>query len=112
MKEGGVGCIDCHIMADKVVKPDNKICLKCHEAGYDQSMADWKKDINGSIAEVNGLVNTAGKMELSNEDRNEVNETKKIINQLSSYPSIYVHNYDMLAGVLNEKKKKLKNIIK
>jgi len=112
MKEGGVGCIDCHVASDKVTKPDNKICLKCHEAGYDQSMTDWKKEFQASLADLNSLISTASKMQLSNEDMNDVNDAKKIVNQLGSYPSIYVHNYDMLTSVINDKKKKLKNIIK
>ena len=112
MKQGGSTCIDCHISSDKVVKPDNKICLKCHEAGYEESMTDWKKEFNGTKSEISDLLNKVQGMELTNEQRSEANEIKKIVNQFNAYPSIYVHNYDLISTVLSEKKKKLKEMIK
>lgn len=108
MKEGGVGCIDCHIASDKVFKPDSKICLKCHESGYDDQMIDWKKDISKLIIEANSLLDKTKNKDLSDEDKVQVNEIRKLVNQISSYPSIYVHNYDLLSSVLSDKMKILK----
>jgi len=109
MKEGGVGCIDCHIVSDKVVKPQNNICLKCHSQGYDDQMIDWKKDISNLINEANSLLDKSKNKELSNEEREQVNDIRKLVNQISSYPSIYVHNYDLISTVLSDKIKILKN---
>lgn len=108
MKQGGVGCIDCHVNADKLEKPTNKICLKCHGKGYDQQMEDWKKDIKTTLTEINSLINELKGTGLNTEQQNELNDIKKIVNQISSHQSIYVHNYDMVSSILAEKKKKLK----
>lgn len=108
MKEGGVGCIDCHILSDKVYKPESSICLKCHESGYDDQMIDWKKDINKLLIELNSLLDKAKNGDLSKDESEEINEIRKISQQISSYPSIYVHNYDLISSVLSEKIKILK----
>lgn len=109
MKQGGVGCIDCHVNADKLIKPDNKICLKCHDKGYDQQMEDWKKDVKTLLAETNTLINELKGTGLNTEQQNELNDIKKMVNQISSFPSIYVHNYDLVSSLLAEKKKRLKS---
>jgi hypothetical protein len=109
MKQGGVGCIDCHVNADILSKPDNKICLKCHDKGYDQQMDDWKKDVKTLLSETNALLNELKGAGLNTDQQNEVNEIRKNVNQISSYPSIYVHNYDLLSTYLAEKKKKLQS---
>lgn len=112
MKVGGAGCGDCHVNADKVVKPDKKICLKCHDAGYDDMMDEWKGDVKKISAELNELIQKAKTQDLSSDDKAELESAKKILNQINSYPSIYVHNYDLITTVLNEKKKKIKNFVK
>lgn len=109
MKEGGVGCIDCHVVSDKVYKPDTKVCLKCHDAAYEDLMIDWKKDVNNLINDANAQLDKVKNKPLSNEDREEVTEIRRLVNQISSYPSIYVHNYDVISSVLSEKIKKLKS---
>lgn len=112
MKVGGASCNDCHKVSDKIVKPDKMICVKCHEAGYDDMMVEWKNDVKKISAELNDLIISAKNLQLSNEDRKEVDDASKILTHISGYPSIYVHNYDLISTVLSEKKKKLKNIIK
>ncbi|MBL8006633.1 MAG: NapC/NirT family cytochrome c [Ignavibacteria bacterium] len=112
MKEAGASCVDCHIDGMKVNKPDNKICLKCHESGYETSMDDWKKDVSDQKAELSELLANAQNTELTNEQRDEVNEIRKIYNQINSYPSIYVHNYEMISTVLSDSRKKLKSFVK
>jgi hypothetical protein len=110
MKQGGVGCIDCHIDAGKVLKPDSKICSKCHKPDYESMMADWKKDVRNLISENEQLLKTLKENNLSEEQKNIINETKKFISQLNTYSSLYVHNYDLISTVLTDFKKKLKDI--
>jgi nitrate/TMAO reductase-like tetraheme cytochrome c subunit len=110
MKQANVGCVDCHIAGDQIVKPDNKICAKCHKPDYESQALDWKKDINGLTKEVEALLSSVKTSNLTDEQKTLVNETKKFISQLNTYPSIYVHNYDMLSTVLSDYKKKLKDI--
>jgi hypothetical protein len=112
MKEGGVGCIDCHIKSDKVYKPESNICLKCHDQGYDEQMIDWKKDVNKLIIDINSMLEKIKNKELSDDERQEVNEIRKMANQINSFPSIYVHNYSLISSILEEKIKILKNFSK
>jgi len=112
MKTGGAGCGDCHLAADEVGKPDKMICLKCHEAGYDDQMHEWKADVKKISAELNELIQRANGLELNNDDKAELEDAKKVLNQIKSHPGIYAHNYDLISTVLNEKKKKLKNFVK
>ncbi len=112
MKAGGSGCIDCHLQSNKVEKPDSKICLKCHEEGYDEMMGEWKADVNTLLSEVNGLLNGINSAALNEDQQTEIKEIKRIVSDISSHPSIYVHNYDLLSSLLTEKKKKLKGMIK
>jgi hypothetical protein len=110
MKQGGVGCFDCHVVSDKVVKPDKKICLKCHDAGYDEQMTEWKNDIKKLSSEVLTLISQLSQQQLNSEQISVLNDVKKIVNQINLYPSIYVHNYDLISTILGEQKKKLKAI--
>jgi len=112
MKVGGSGCIDCHVSSDKVIKPDNNICLKCHDAGYDAMMNEWKADVKKLLGEINELLRSTGGKELSNEEQDEIKETKRIVADVQSHPSIYVHNYDLISSLLSEKIKRLKSMTK
>ncbi len=110
MKQANVGCVDCHVSGNSVVKPDGKICAKCHKPDYESQALDWKKDINGLTKEVETLLASVKTSNLTDEQKTLLNETKKFISQLNTYPSIYVHNYDMLSTILSDYKKKLKDI--
>lgn len=110
MKEGGSKCIDCHVKSNKVVKPDEKICLKCHESGYDELMLEWKGDVNKLEKEIDELLGKLQNADLSAEERGQFNDAKKLVRHLKSYPSIYIHNYDLISSVLSEKKKLLKKM--
>jgi hypothetical protein len=108
MKQGGVNCIDCHSQGDKVIKPDAEICIKCHESSY-QNMADeWKGDIKKLVKEAEAEIAGVKGMQLDSEQQSIIAETRKIINEISSYPSIYVHNYDLLSSLLSEKTKQIR----
>ncbi len=111
MKEGGTGCIDCHISADNLNKPDDKICAKCHDASYSDMMGEWKGEVKKLTDELNEMIRGMNTANLNEEQKSEFAEIKKIVSQISSYPSIYVHNYDLISSVLTEKRKQLKKMI-
>jgi hypothetical protein len=108
MNAGGVKCIDCHADGDNVIKPDTKICLKCHEDSYKQMAVDWKSDVNKLIKEAQELIKGSKDLNLDNDQQSIVADTKKIINDISSKPSIYVHNYDLISSALSDNIKKMK----
>jgi hypothetical protein len=105
MKTGGVGCVDCHNDKGRIIKPDNKICSKCHDAGYSQMMLDWKTDIKALSGALNDML-SKNSTEL-NGDQSTLNDAKALVKSISGNPSLYVHNYDLLSTLLAEKKKKL-----
>ena len=110
MKQASVGCVDCHMSLNMVSKPDNTICSKCHKPEYSSMMDDWKKDVKKLTGEVEGLISESKSKDLNDEQKILLNETKKVISQLNSYPSIYIHNYDLISTILSDFKKKLKDI--
>jgi len=108
MKGGGVNCIDCHADGDKIIKPDSKICLKCHDDSYRQMEGDWKNDVNKLLKDADASIKDVKDVNLTDEQQAVVNETKKIINDVNAKPSIYVHNYDLLSSALTSNIKKIK----
>ena len=110
MKQAGVRCVDCHVDGDKVIKPDIKICEKCHKPDYSNMANDWKADIKKLIAENEQLISDAKDKNLTDEQKKLIDETKRFITQLNQYQSIYVHNYDLISTILTSEKKKLKDI--
>ncbi|MFC2092494.1 cytochrome c3 family protein [Bacteroidota bacterium] len=108
MKEGGVGCIDCHVVSDKLIKPDKKICLKCHDQGYADMMSDWDKEVKELIKESNGVIKNLDESKLSSEEKQEVKQIKNILYNLKKYPSLYVHNYELVSTIFSKKLKELK----
>ncbi|RPI18482.1 MAG: hypothetical protein EHM58_05355 [Ignavibacteriae bacterium] len=110
MKQGGVHCIDCHSQGDNVIKPKNDICIKCHDNSYEGMANDWKKEIKDAVKEAESEIAKVKGMPLDSEQQAIVTETRKIINDISSHQSIYVHNYDLLSSLLSEKIKQLKSI--
>jgi hypothetical protein len=73
-------------------------------------MSDWKKEISALSLEAYSLNNAAKNKDLSDADKNEINEIRKLLIQINSYPSIYVHNSDLISTILSEKIKYLKKL--
>ncbi|MCE1165200.1 MAG: cytochrome c3 family protein [Bacteroidetes bacterium] len=105
MKSNGVGCVDCHNDKGQIVKPNEKICAKCHDAEYSKMMLDWKSDIKKLSGTLNEIL-SKNSAEL-NGDANAVNDAKTLIKKINANPSLFAHNYDLLSTLLSEKKKKL-----
>ncbi len=110
MKSGEVKCIDCHSDAVKIIKPTEEICLKCHDDSYSSMAIDWKNDVIKLLKDANNEINGLKGTQLDGEQQAIVNDAKKLVNDISANPSIYVHNYDLLSTLLSEKIKKLKKL--
>jgi len=99
MNQAGVECVDCHIVNGKVVKPDEKVCLNCHESGYDAMAVEWRNDVKKLINEVKTLN--------SRYERKDKAEINGVISDIEKYSANGLHNYNLIVDVLNELKKKL-----
>ncbi|MBK8550116.1 MAG: hypothetical protein IPL53_03280 [Ignavibacteria bacterium] len=80
--------------------------------GYDEMMGEWKEDVRKLSAEVSELIKGVNTSSLSDDQQNELKDIKRIVSDINSHQSIYVHNYDLLSSLLSEKKKKLKEMSK
>lgn len=109
MKQGGVNCNDCHLSASVIIKPGNDNCAKCHDKEYNEMMADWKSDIKKTAGTLNEIL---GKIDKQYSNEKEVTESRELIKKINTYPSLYVHNYDLLSTLLSEKKKVLETYLK
>jgi inosine/xanthosine triphosphate pyrophosphatase family protein len=69
---------------------------------------DWKNDINKLTKEAETELKNAKELNLDNDQITVVNDTKRIVNEINSKPSIYVHNYDLISSLLSDNIKKLK----
>ncbi|MFZ1323183.1 MAG: NapC/NirT family cytochrome c [Ignavibacteria bacterium] len=110
MKAEGVGCIDCHSDAVEIIKPDINICLKCHDDGYDEMGVEWKVDVNKLEKELEAELQRVKGLSPDSEMTEQINESKKLLSDISSRPSIYAHNYDLISTLLSEKIKALKKL--
>lgn len=111
MKQEGVSCIDCHSDAVKIIKPPKeRMCLKCHDDSYNDMGIDWKEDVKKLLKQANDEINSLKSAQLDEEQQAIVNEARKIVNEISAYPSIYVHNYDLISSLLSEKIKQMKKL--
>jgi nitrate/TMAO reductase-like tetraheme cytochrome c subunit len=110
MKSGEVKCIDCHSDAVKIIRPTDKICLKCHDDSYSSMANDWKEDVKKLLKEANDEINGLKGAQLDGEQQAIVSDARKLVNDVSAYPSIYVHNYDLISSLLSEKIKQLKKL--
>lgn len=109
MKQGGVNCNDCHLVSSKIVKPELKVCIKCHEAGYDKTAEEWKNDIKKSAGTLSEMLSKISKQ---SENESEVVEARNLLKKLNMYPSLYAHNYELIITLITEKKKAVEKYAK
>lgn len=107
MKQAGVVCTDCHQEKGAIYKPDDKICAKCHDAEYSKMMAEWKTDVSKSSGTLREIIS---KINMDNDA--EVIEAKNLLNKISAFRSLYVHNYGLISDLLSQRKKALEKYAK
>ncbi|MFN3135867.1 MAG: hypothetical protein ACK44H_09915, partial [Candidatus Kryptonium sp.] len=99
MSQAGIECVDCHVVAGKVIKPNETICLNCHDSGYDKMALDWKNEVKKLIGEVKNLnTNYNGK------DRDEI---LRVVSEIEKWSASGIHNYQLVTEVLQSIKRKL-----
>jgi len=109
MKEAGVGCIDCHHTSAGIVKPDTKICAKCHDKDYENMGNDWKNDIKSQSGTLNDILSNINKQY---ENENDVVAARTFLKKINAYKSLYAHNYGLISELLSEKKKAVEKYVK
>jgi hypothetical protein len=113
MNSGGVKCEDCHA-PDKsaVTRPKENVCVGCHDASYRNTQLDWMKEIRSNLSTLNSLINSLKKASLSDEDKQKLQNAKKIAGAVKSDGSSGIHNYMVFSAQLEKAIKELKSIKK
>jgi nitrate/TMAO reductase-like tetraheme cytochrome c subunit len=99
MREAGVECVDCHVVNNKVVRPSEKVCLNCHDSGYDAMAVEWRDEVRRLINEVKALS--------SKSQRKDKGELERMISEIEKWSASGLHNYSLVVDVLKEIKMKL-----
>ena len=86
MNDAGIECVDCHVKDDRVVKPDETVCLDCHEDKYKKLALEWKSKIR---SEVERLKRFAGRYPEFKSD------ILKHVRNIESEGAFGLHNYKL-----------------
>jgi len=105
--QASVGCVDCHLMNQQVVKPAKSVCLNCHDKGYDDTMASWQQDIKKQVDEIKRLTLNLKNVNLSPQKRKTLEEAERLLDDITKGSAWGVHNYDLVGSLLAQKKKEL-----
>lgn len=110
MQEAQVECAECHLKDNQVVRPTNKICLDCHDDGYDEMADGWQEDISVLLNSVTTLVDSVK----SSSDFVATDDFIKLVNVfnlIQKESAIGVHNYELSLGFLEKAQVKLQNML-
>lgn len=108
MFAGEVECSGCHIKKNNIVKPNEKICNKCHDEEYIVTAKEWKSDTKKMLKQANILL----KKIKSNYNVISNNNFIRLYNrylQLNNHSANGLHNYDLTTELLNTLISDIKN---
>lgn len=113
MKSGGVVCEDCHMPdKNKVSKPANDFCAGCHDATYTGMKTDWVKEIRTNSGKLSALIQSAKKLNLTDEEKSKLQQAKNLVSLINTDGSSGIHNYMVLSSLLEKAIKNLNEITK
>ncbi|HEY5123192.1 MAG TPA: cytochrome c3 family protein [Ignavibacteria bacterium] len=113
MKSGGVECKDCHAPnKTNVTRPNETVCVGCHDASYRNTQIEWKNDIRTKSSSVNSLTVTVNKKNLTDEEKTKIQYAKKILSVIRSDGSGGLHNYMVFSSILEKSIKDLNQLLK
>jgi hypothetical protein len=107
MKSGEVKCIDCHSDAIKIIKPDDKICLKCHDNAYQKWLMTGRMILKNCLKPMMKLIVSKERSLTNNEI---ITDAGKLVNDISSVSQYICSNYDLISTFSLEKIKQLKKL--
>jgi cytochrome c551/c552 len=105
--ESGVGCVDCHLSNQKVVKPSGSVCLNCHEKGYDETMTKWQQATKKQVDDIKRLTLSLKSVNLSPALKKSLEAVDHLIVDIEKSSAWGVHNYEMISTMLARKQKEL-----
>jgi hypothetical protein len=113
MSVAEVKCADCHIKdGGKVSRPQKENCRKCHDAGYDNKLSEWQKQIKQDINDLKNIIENIPRTKINDKISENIKNVNNLIDDINRDRSFGAHNYELLSAKLNEYKKMIIAIIK
>jgi hypothetical protein len=111
MKSGGVQCEDCHAPNKSAIsRPDEKVCIVCHDASYRNTQLEWVKEIKSKSDLIFTLIKTMKNSNLSEEERSRIQYGKRLVSEIKTDGSSGIHNYMVMSSLLDKSIKEIKQI--
>lgn len=101
MAEGGVGCADCHLDAEKkVVRSDAAKCADCHEKEYAATFTEWRGTVRSLLDSLKALIREKKNTALAPAAKTRLSEAESLIRKVELDGSRGVHNYAFIEQTL------------
>jgi len=112
MFEAEVECISCHNYEyNNALIPMKESCTDCHEEEeYLEKFDSWRVATNESIEWIDNWLKVNKKLELTEEQKSQVELVKEILSVLKTDDSKGAHNFNFYVSVLEECQAQLNNI--
>ena len=111
MFEAGAGCPDCHHNPQgRVIRSDAAKCLDCHEEDYRDIFTEWQNSYLELKASINDSLKELRTQNLSQQEKSELAEIRKILENIELDGSKSIHNYQFIEETLSNIQKTIKNM--
>ena len=111
MFEAGAGCPDCHHNPQgRVIRSDAAKCLDCHEEDYRDVFTEWQNSYKEQKASISDSLKKLNSRNLSQQEKSELAEIRKILENIEMDGSKGIHNYQFIEEVMSTIQKKIKPI--
>ena len=89
-------CVECHGEPPAMVEPTPRLCVLCHEKGYDRLHVEWQESTEGLAAELEAALAAAGE-DVAPVD---IERAREALSAVRRDGSRGVHNYDLARAML------------
>ncbi len=118
MAAAGTGCTDCHnLSAPKTIDAIQQACVGCHEAGYDQTLAQWINEVQQGSAAL-GLQMQEARKTIESSTHASRGEATALVTQAAKLVELVDkgkgggHNYQLSLELLGQAKEKVERAVK
>ncbi len=112
MFEAELECSQCHLDDnDKIVLPEAAVCVTCHDEGYAEILTEWTEETSALLARLESLITSAESLELTAEQRGNLEKARRIRQVFVADGSRGAHNYMLAVQYLEEAEGLLKKLL-
>ncbi len=112
MSEAGVECTDCHLEEQtRIIRSSKTKCVDCHEGDYADLYSKWQNTTKENMTALAKLLNETQKLNLSSQEKTEISQTRRLLQNIKLDASSGVHNSTFIEESLSTFKKKLESLL-